>query len=244
MLLRKIDGEKNVQNCVFSTKLINEDDGDMLHDQQQFSLTRTVIFWWYNTFMFMLARSQLTLRRWLRGWRRRLTAASWLTAVAPRMMKMALRLPEIAQTAHCRHQTHRQQWPSNPNSWSKFRNLFVYVSKMATNAPAAAPRLTEIIQTTRCRCRKHRRRWRGDDQDRSKFHNYETLCLRDQTKHLKKHLFAVRSQLLRWHWALCISCYHSQRLLFSPMKNNFSTTLSPTEKPRDTYCIFFCRFYL
>ena len=31
-LLRKIDGEMNVQNCVFSTKLWNGDGGDMLHD--------------------------------------------------------------------------------------------------------------------------------------------------------------------------------------------------------------------
>ena len=32
MLLRKIDGEMNVQNCGFSTKLRNGDGGDMLHD--------------------------------------------------------------------------------------------------------------------------------------------------------------------------------------------------------------------
>ena len=32
MLLRKTDGEMNVQNCRFSTKLRNGDGGDMLHD--------------------------------------------------------------------------------------------------------------------------------------------------------------------------------------------------------------------
>ena len=32
MLLRKIEGEMNVQNCGFSTKLRNGDGGDMLHD--------------------------------------------------------------------------------------------------------------------------------------------------------------------------------------------------------------------
>ena len=32
MLLRKIDGEMNVQNGGFSTKLRNGDGGDMLHD--------------------------------------------------------------------------------------------------------------------------------------------------------------------------------------------------------------------
>ena len=32
MLLRKIDGEMNVQNCEFSMKLRNGDGGDMIHD--------------------------------------------------------------------------------------------------------------------------------------------------------------------------------------------------------------------
>ena len=32
ILLRKIDGEKNVKNCRFSAKLRNGDGGDMLHD--------------------------------------------------------------------------------------------------------------------------------------------------------------------------------------------------------------------
>ena len=32
MLLRKIDGEMNVQNCGFSAKLRNGDGGDMPHD--------------------------------------------------------------------------------------------------------------------------------------------------------------------------------------------------------------------
>ena len=35
------------------------------------------------------------------------------------------------------------------------------------------------------------------------------------------------------------SYYHSQRLLFSPTKNNFSMTLTPIEKPRYTYWSFF-----
>ena len=36
-----------------------------------------------------------------------------------------------------------------------------------------------------------------------------------------------------------LSCYHSQRLLFSHSKNNFSTTLTTTEKQRYTYCRVF-----
>ena len=100
------------------------------------------------------------------------------------------RFPEIAQTTRCRHQTHHRRWPSNPNGRSKFRNLFVYVSKIATNAPVAAPWLTEIVQTACCRRWKHRRWWSGY-QNRSKFRNYENLCLRDQSKPLEKHLFLL-----------------------------------------------------
>ena len=61
---------------------------------------------------------------------------------------------------------------------------------------------------------------------------------------LKKYLFAVRMPPLWFHCALFFSYCNLQRLLFSPMKNNFSTTLTPTEKPRYTYWRVFCRFYL
>ena len=46
MLLRKIDGEINMQNCGLSTKLRNGDGGDMLHDwrQRQLSQTHAIVF--------------------------------------------------------------------------------------------------------------------------------------------------------------------------------------------------------
>ena len=46
MLLRKIDGEMNVQNGGFSAKLQNGDGGDMLHDrwQRQLSWTCAIVF--------------------------------------------------------------------------------------------------------------------------------------------------------------------------------------------------------
>ena len=80
----------------------------------------------------------------------------------------------------------------------------------------------------------------GDDQDRSKFRNYENLCLWDQAKRLEKLLFAAMNAAAFDGIAhRLFSCYHSQRLLFSHSKNNFSTTLTPTEKPRCTYCRVF-----
>ena len=228
--------------------LRNGDGGDMLHDQRQLSRTCTVIFRWYDTSptlksrlrwpihnlpLFMLARSQLTLRRRFRGWHRRFRGK--------RRRLRGWQLPEIALTAHCRSQTHRRRWPSNPNGRLKFRNLFVYVSKIAANAPAAAPRPTEIVQTARCRRRKHRRQRPGDVQDRSKFRNYENLCLRDQAKPLKKHLFAVSSPLLQRHCEL-----------FFPTRNGFCSHLRkiisrrpwPPPKNRDIHIEEFFRFYL
>ena len=51
-----------------------------------------------NLGLFAFTRMQLTLRRQLCGWRR---LRGWR------------RLPEIAQTARCRHQKHRRRWPGS-----------------------------------------------------------------------------------------------------------------------------------
>ena len=80
----------------------------------------------------------------------------------------------------------------------------------------------------------------GDDQDGSKLIKYENLCLRDQAKRLELFLFAATNDVAIDGIAhRLLSCYHLQRLLFSHSKNNFSTTLTPTGKPRYTYCSFF-----
>ena len=77
---------------------------------------------------------------------------------------------------------------------------------------------------TRSRHRKHRWRRPGNDQDRSKFRNYENVWLRDQARSQKNIIL-----LLGFHHNDFIShCFfsycHLQWLLFSPTKNNFSTT--------------------
>ena len=224
MLLRKMDGEKIVQNYGFFTKLQNGDGGDMLHDrrQRQLSRTRTVIFLRYDTLptsksrrrwpgnpngrskfhnlcLFMLARSQLMHRQRLRSW-----WGFW-------------QLPEIAQMARCRRQTHSQRWPGKINGWSKFRDLRLFTlarSQLTLRWQLRGWwRLPEIVQTACWRRRKHHRRRPGDDQDWLKFRNYENVCLRDHAKPLKKPLFAVRMPLLWWHCALFFSYYNSQQLL-------------------------------
>ena len=71
--------------------------------------------------------------------------------------------------------------------------------------------------------------------------NSANLDLRDQAKRLEKLLFAATNDAAIDGIAhRLLSCYHSQRLLFSHSKNNFLTTLTPTKTPRYTYCRVFC----
>ena len=140
----------------------------------------------------------------------------------------------------CWRQKLHSRWPGNPNSWSKFRNLGLLTftrSQLTLRRRRLRGwwRLLEIAQTARSRRQKHHR----DDQDRSKFRKHENLCIRDQAKSLKKRLFAATNDAAIDSIAHCFFfCYHSQ-LLFSHSKNNLSTTLTPTEKPRYTYCRVF-----
>ena len=76
--------------------------------------------------------------------------------------------------------------------------------------------------------------WPGNPKDRSKFHNYQNLCLRDQTRPLENIFLLLRHR----HYNAIAHCFSpticSQRLLFSPMKNLFSMTLTAL-KNRDIH---------
>ena len=144
------------------------------------------------------------------------------------------------ETTCCWRQKLHWRWPGNPNGRSKFHNLglftFTRSQLMLRRRLRGWWQLPEIAQMALNRRQKHRR----DDQDRSKFCKYENVWLRDQAKCLEKLLFAATNDAAINGIAHCfISCYHSQRLLLSHSKNNFSTTLTPTEKPRYTYCRVF-----
>ena len=136
------------------------------------------------------------------------------------------------EITHCRRQKLHWRWRSNPNGRSKFRNLglftFTWSQLTLRRRLCGWWRLPEIAQTARIRRQKHRR----DVQDWSKFLKYENLCLQDQAKRVEKLLFSCYER----HCALFFSSYHSQRLLFSFSKNNFSTTLIPTEN-RDIHIV-------
>ena len=132
----------------------------------------------------------------------------------------------------------------NPNGRSKFRNLglFTFTRSLLTLRRRLRGfwRLLEIAQTA---CSRRKKNIAGMTSINQNSANTKNLCLRDQAKRLEKLLFATTNDATT-ALPLFFSCYHSQWLLFSHSKNNFSTTMTPTEKPRYTYCRVFCRFYL
>ena len=130
------------------------------------------------------------------------------------------------EMTRCRRQKIHWRWPGNPNGRSKFRNLglFTFTRSQLTLRRELRGwwRLSEIAQTARCR---------------SKFRKCENVCLRGQAKRLEKLLFAATNDAAIDGIAHCLlSCYHSQRLLFSHSKNNFSMTWTPP-KDRDIHIV-------
>ena len=151
----------------------------------------------------------------------------------------------LEEMTRCLRKKYHWKWPGNPNGRSKFRNLglFTFTRSQLTLRRRLCRwwRFPEIAQRARNRRQKHRL----DDQDRSKFRKCENLCLRNQAKRLERLLFAATNAAAIDDIAHCFFfCYHSQWLLFSHSKNNFSTTFTPTKTPRYTYGRVFCRFYL
>ena len=137
------------------------------------------------------------------------------------------------------------RWPGNPNGQSKFRNLglFTFTWSQLTLRWRLRGwwRLPKIAQTARCRRQKHRRRWPGSIEmpQIRKF-----MPTRSSKASLKTSFAATNDAAIDGIAHRLLSCYHSQRLLFSHSKNNFSMTLTPP-KNRDIHIVeFFCRFYL
>ena len=141
----------------------------------------------------------------------------------------------------CRRKKFHWRWPGNPNGRSKFRNLglFTFTRSQLTLRRRLHRwwQLTEIAQTAHNRRQKHRR----NDQDRSKFFpQIRKFMPTRSSKTSRKTSLCWYEHCRDWrHCALFFVCYHSQRILFSHSKNNFSTTLTPTKKPRYTYCRVF-----
>ena len=259
MLLRKTDGKMNVQNCGFSAKLRNGDGGDMLHDWRQRS---------YHGLAPSFFEEMTRCRRQNHSRRRpgNPNGPSKFRKYRVYRFYVCLRLRDrdccsaadgngscyapapsyFEEMTRCRRQKLHWRWPGNPNDRLKFRNLglfmFTWSQLMLRRWLHGWWRLSEIALTACRRCQKHRQ----DDQNRLKFRKYENLCLRVQANCLQKLLFAVTNDAAIDGNVHCFFFnYHSQRLLFSPTKYNFSTTLTPPPKNRAIHIVeFFCRFYL
>ena len=240
MLLRKIDGKMNVQNCGF---LQNGDGGDMLRDWWQVITDSCYRFskrWHVADVKNIVGDDQTTL----------MVHRNFANIACTFRFYVCLRLHDrdccsatdgrchapalsyFEELTCCRHQKLHWRWPGNPNGWSKLHNLglFMFTLSQLTLRQWLRGwwRLLKIAQTARSRRQKHHR----DDQDRSKFRKYDNLCLRDQAKPF----FAAMNNVTIDSIAQFLSCYHSQRLLFSHSKNNFSMTW--THRKTEIYILY------
>ena len=129
MLLRKIDGEMNVQNGGFSAILRSEDGGDMLHD------------WQLHFYVYLHLRD-----------RNCYSAADGngsCHAPAPSYFE---------EMTCCWHQNLRWRWPDNPNGRSLQLTLFTFTRSQVTLLRWRRDwwRLPEIAQTARSWRQKYR----------------------------------------------------------------------------------------
>ena len=145
------------------------------------------------------------------------------------------------EMTRCRRQKLHWRWPGNPNGRSKFRNLGLFTflhdrNWRSSGGSAAGWRLPEIAQTAR-----NRRQTSPGWPESIEIPQIRKFMHTRSSKTSRKTSFCCYKRCRDWrHCALFfLSCYHWQRLLFSHSKNNFSTTLTPTEKPRYTYCRVF-----
>ena len=86
-------------------------------------------------------------------------------------------------------------------------------------------------EMTLCRHQKPRQRWPGSIKIP---HLPKFMLIKSSKTAQQTSFFASRTPPLWCHCALFFSYYHSQRLLFSPTKNNFSMTLT-SPKNRDIH---------
>ena len=144
------------------------------------------------------------------------------------------------EITRCRRQKLHWRWPGNPNGRSKFCNLGLFTFTRS-----------QITLRRRLRCF-----WRSLKQHVSDVKNIAGWPGLIQIPQIRKFMptkssktslktsFSCYERRRDWrHCALFFSCYHWQRLLFSHLKNNFSTTLTPP-KNRDIRIVEFFWYIL
>ena len=192
MLLRKIDGEMNVQNGGFSTKFRNGDGGDMLHDWR--------------------LRFYVCLRLRDRDCCSAADGSGSFHAPTPLYFK---------EITRCRHQNFTGNDQATLTVDWNSAIYFVYVYEIGTNAPAAAPRLMSafgVAQTARSWRQKHRQERPGPIE----ISHIRKVLPTKSSKTSRKTSFCCYERRRYWrHCALFFSYYHLQRL-FSHLRKIIS----------------------
>ena len=245
MLLRKIDGEMNVQNCGFSAKWRR-----WRHDSR---LTATAVITdschrvtkrWHVENVKNIASNDQTILIVHRNSANIACTFRFYVCLLLRD-RDCCSAADVSSSCHapassyfeemtrCRRQKLHWRWPGNPNGRSKFRNLgfFMFTRSQLTlrRRLSGRWRLSEIAQTARSRRQKHRQ----DDQIDRNSANTKIYAYKIKQNVSENFFLLLRiTSRLTVLGTVFLSCYHSQRLLFSHSKNNFSTI----EKQRYTYC--------
>ena len=206
MLLRKIDGEMNMQNCGFSREIAK-----WRRWRHAPWLTATAVItdsrprfskrWHVVDVKNIAGNNQITLAVHRNSAN---IACTFRIYVCLRLCDRdccsaadgsgSCHAPApsyFEEMTRCRRRKLHCRWPGNPNGRSKFHNFGLCTFTRSQLTLRRRLRgwwwLPEIAQTARCRRRKHRRRWPGSIE----IPHYENVCLRDQVKRLEKLLFAA-----------------------------------------------------
>ena len=245
MLLRKIDGEMNVKNCGFSAKWRHAPrltaTAVITNSRHSFSKR------WHvadvkniagdNQTTLMVHRNSTNIACTFRFYVCLRLRDRDCCSVADGSGSCHTSAPSyFEEMTRCRHQKLHWKWP---NGRSKFRNLglFTFTRLQLTLQRRLRSwwRLPEIAQTACSRHEKQSPGWAGSIEIPQIRKFMPTISSKTSQK-----TFCCCERRRDWRYcAMFFSCYHSQRLLFSHLTNNFSMTLTPTEKPRYTYCSFF-----
>ena len=223
-LLRKIDGEMNVQNCGFSTEIakwrrwrhaprlmataVIMDSRHRFSNSWHVADVKNIVSDGQTTLMVhqnsaniaCTFRIYVCLRLWDRDCCSAADGSGSCHAPAPSYFE---------EMTRCRHQKLHWRWPGNPNGRSKFRNLGLFTftrSQLTLRGSSVA------YGGFRRSLKRHVadvKNIAGDDRDRSKFRRYANLCLWDPAKRLEKLLFAATNDAAVDGIAhRLLSCYH------------------------------------
>ena len=242
MLLRKIDGEINVQNCWYSAKLRNGDGGDMLHDwrQRHLSRIRIIVFRRDNTLptskkiagndqtTLIVHRNSTNLACTFRMYVCLRLCDHDCCSVADGSGSFHAPAPSyFEEITRCRCQILQWRWPGNPNGRSNSRNLDLAATGDRSNG-RRQKRSTSKTSSAMTRIDRN--------SANTQIYAYEIK------QSVSKNFFLLlrttpRLTALRTIYFPAITrngfCFHIS-------KYNFSTTPTPMEKPRYTYCrVFF-----